>query len=131
MQAYFFTSLVVLFTVLLMFGLMMNVGKARVKYNIKAPATTGNEIFERAFRVQQNTIENALMFLPALCLYALLIGDKGAGIGGFFWLFGRLWYAIAYQLDPAKRGFGFLISFLTLLGLWLGAAYGLSALYFK
>ena len=57
------------------------------------------------------------MFLPALCLYALLIGDQGAGVCGFFWLVGRLWYAIAYQRNPAKRGLGFLISLLMVFGL--------------
>jgi len=62
-----------------MFGLTFNVGRARVKYQVKAPAVSGHELFERAYRIQLNTIENVLMFLPALWLYALFIGDKGAG----------------------------------------------------
>jgi glutathione S-transferase len=131
MQPYLFTCFVVLLTVFLMLGLMLNVGKARAIYQIKAPATLGHEVFERAFRVQQNTLESVIMFLPALCLYALLIGDKGAGIAGCIWIIGRLWYAVAYQRDPAKRGMGFMISFLMIVGLWIGATYGLFLQYFK
>ena len=37
------------------FGML--VGKARGKYGVKAPAITGNDVFERYFRVQQNTLE--------------------------------------------------------------------------
>jgi hypothetical protein len=32
----------------------------------------------------------------------------------------RLWYAIAYQQDPAKRGPGFGIAFLAIAGMWAG-----------
>ena len=131
MQPYLFTCFVVLLTVFLMLGLMLNVGRARAIYQIKAPATLGHEVFERAFRVQQNTLESVIMFLPALCLYALLSGDKGAGIAGSIWIIGRLWYAVAYQRDPAKRGMGFMISFLMIVGLWIGATYGLFLQYFK
>jgi len=46
------------------------VGKAREKYEVKAPAITGNEIFERYFRVQQNTIEQMILFLPSLFIAA-------------------------------------------------------------
>jgi len=122
MNQYLYTSCITLLTVLLMFGLIFNVGRARGKYQVKAPAVSGHELFERAYRVQLNTIENVLMFLPALWLYAIFIGDKGAGDSGVIWLVGRVWYAIAYQLNPAKRGPGFLISILVVTGLWVGAA---------
>jgi glutathione S-transferase len=131
MQPYLFTFLVVLLAVLLMIGLTLNVGRARAIYQIRAPATSGHDLFERAFRVQQNTLESVIMFLPALCLYAFLIGDKGAGIAGSIWIIGRLWYAVAYQREPAQRGIGFMISFLMVIGLWIGATYGLFLLYFK
>jgi glutathione S-transferase len=65
------------------------------------------------------------MFLPALWLYAIFIGDKGAGDSGVIWLIARVWYAIAYQQNPSKRGLGFLISILVVAGLWAGAAYGI------
>ena len=34
------------------------VGAARTKFGVKAPAITGNETFERYFRVQQNTLNS-------------------------------------------------------------------------
>ena len=71
------------------------------------------------------------MFLPALWLYAIFIGDKGAGDSGLIWLLARVWYAIAYQQNPAKRGLGFLISILVIAGLWTGAAYGIFHQYMK
>ncbi|MBT8526835.1 MAPEG family protein [Polynucleobacter paneuropaeus] len=125
MQAYLYTAFITLLTVALLFAVTFNVGRARGKYQIKAPAVLGHEMFERAYRIQLNTIENVLMFLPALWLYAIFIGDKGAGDSGMIWLLGRIWYAIAYQNNPAKRGYGFLISLLVIAGLWLGAAYGI------
>jgi glutathione S-transferase len=131
MHQYLYTSIITLLVVLLMFGLTFNVGRARGKYQVKAPAISGNEFFERAYRVQMNTIENVLMFLPALWLYAIHIGDKGAGDSGVIWLIARVWYAISYQKNPAKRGLGFLVSILVIAGLWTGAAYGIFNQYTK
>lgn len=125
MKLYLYTSCITLLTVLLMFGLTFNVGRARAKYQVKAPAVSGHELFERAYRIQLNTIENVLMFLPALWLYAIFLSDKGAGDSGAIWLIARVWYAIAYQVNPAKRGLGFIISILVIAGLWAGAAYGI------
>lgn len=131
MHAYLYTVFITLLTVALLFAVTFNVVRARGKYRIQAPATTGHEMFERAYRIQLNTIENVLMFLPALWLYAMFIGDKGAGDSGMIWLVGRIWYAIAYQTNPAKRSYGFLISLLVIAGLWLGAAYGIYGAYLK
>ena len=114
-----------------MFACMFNVGRARGKYQVKAPAVTGHELFERAYRIQLNTIENVLLFLPALWLYALYCSDAGAGGAGVIWLLARAWFAISYQVNPAKRGPGFLISMLVVAGLWVGAAYGIFNLYTK
>ena len=131
MNHYFYTSFITLLTVLLMFACMFNVGRARGKFKVKAPAVTGHELFERAYRIQLNTIENVLLFLPALWMYAIYIGDKGAGDSGVIWLIARVWFAIGYQVNPAKRGPGFLISILVIAGLWVGAAYGIFNLYTK
>jgi glutathione S-transferase len=117
-------SLVTLMVVLLMFVTGLNVGRARGRYGIKAPAVTGHEMFERAYRIQMNTLENASMMLPALWLYAAFIGDKGAGAMGAIWVIARVWYAIAYQRDPAKRGGGFGLGMFASVGLWLGALWG-------
>ena len=115
------TSLATLIVVALMFWTSIIVGKARVKYDIKAPATSGHEMFDRAYRVQMNTLESAMLLLPSMWLYASLIGDLGAGVSGAIWVAGRVWFALAYQQDPAKRGPGFGISFLAIAGMWAGS----------
>ena len=45
------------------------VGRARGKYGVKAPATAGNELFERFFRIQQNTLELLVGFIPGIYLF--------------------------------------------------------------
>ena len=110
--------------VMLMFFNTVMVGRARQKYEIKAPAISGNEFFERAYRVQINTVESVLIFFPAIWIYASLIDDKGAFAIGLIWLVGRVWFGLAYTRDPAKRGPGFAIAMLMSVGAWLGALYG-------
>ena len=114
------TSLATLLAVALMFWTAINVGKARAKYEVKAPATSGHEMFDRAYRIQMNTLESAMLLLPSMWIYAGLVGDLGAGVSGAIWITGRIWYALAYQQDPAKRGPGFGISFLAIAGMWAG-----------
>lgn len=105
-------ALVTLLNVLLLFGTMFIVGRARGKYAIKAPAVSGHPAFDCAYRVQMNTIEASVMFLPALWLAARYGFGTWAGIAGLVWLLGRVWYAAAYLRDPAKRGGGFGVSML-------------------
>lgn len=117
-------ALVTLLTVLLLFGTTWVVGSARSKHGIKAPAISGHPAFERAYRVQMNTLEQTVMFLPTLWL-ATQFGFGGwAGIAGLVWLAGRVWYATAYLKDAAKRGPGFALAALSWLALLLMAATG-------
>ena len=62
------TSLVTLFVLILLSLTAFNVGRARGRYGVKAPAVSGHEMFERAFRVQMNTLEGVVLMLPALWL---------------------------------------------------------------
>lgn len=88
------------------------VGMARGKYDIKAPAITGHEVFDRYYRVQMNTLEQLIIFIPAILIFAYF-GDPtyAAGLGAFF-LVGRILYFVAYVNDPAKRGAGFIIGWI-------------------
>ncbi len=124
MTAYPLTAAATLLIVLLMFGTATNVGLAREKYGVKAPATTGNEYFERAYRVQLNTMEWALVFLPTLWIFAAFIGDMHALIAALVGLAGRVIYALSYQRDPQRRSLGFMIGMLPfgIIGLWSGFA---------
>ena len=103
-------AIVVLLTVLLQFGTMWAAGHAREKYGIKAPAVTGHPGFERALRVQMNTLESTVMFLPSLWLAVQYGSSLWAGVAGLVWVFGRVWYAVAYLQDASKRGPGYMVS---------------------
>lgn len=106
----------------LYFGTM--VGRARAKYGIKAPATTGSVDFERVFRVHQNTLEHLVVFLPSLWMFAVYVSDLYAGALGIVWTIGRVIYAQSYYTDAAKRGPGYAISLAAVLALMLGALVG-------
>jgi hypothetical protein len=100
------------------------VGKARGRYGVKAPAITGNEVFERHFRVQQNTLEMLVVFVPGLYLYSHYFSPLIAAGLGVIYLVGRELYAASYVRDPAKRGPGYGMSFLPALILVVGGLYG-------
>ena len=91
------------------FGIL--VGQARGKYGIKAPAMTGNEHFERAVRVQMNTLEQLVCFVPALLMAAVYWPQAYVAALGVVYLVGRAIYQRAYAADPAKRGLGFMLTF--------------------
>ncbi|NBR28739.1 MAG: MAPEG family protein [Betaproteobacteria bacterium] len=118
-------ALVTLGAVVLMFVMAANVGRARGRYGIPAPATSGNPDFERVFRVQMNTLENAMMFLPALWVFAAFISEVWAAGIGVAWLVARVWYAMSYQKAAALRGPAFVLSMLCVTVLTLGGAWGI------
>ena len=92
------------------FGLM--VGRARARYGVHAPATTGHDIFERTFRVQMNTNEQLLVFLPLLWIYAYFVSPLWAAGLGVVYLIGRVIYSVTYVKDPKSRSIGFLLTVL-------------------
>lgn len=124
MSSLHWPALVTLAALTLTFGTVWWVGRARGRYGVRAPATTGHEMFERAFRVQMNTLENVVIFLPALWLAALWVSEAVATILGAVWLIGRIWYAIAYMREPESRGGGFVLAFAAWGGLMVVAAWG-------
>jgi glutathione S-transferase len=119
-------GLITIFTVLLLAACTVYVGRMRGRYGVKAPAMTGPEGFERAVRVQGNTNEAALMFLPALWVAAHVHVALIAAALGALWLVARIWYALAYANPPRNRGPGFALSVAALVGLVLQALWGLA-----
>ncbi|MDG1204464.1 MAG: MAPEG family protein [Pseudomonadales bacterium] len=107
----------------------MKVGKARGEYGIAAPAVTGHEMFERHYRVQMNTLEQIVIFLPALWAFGHYVNHYAAALFGLIYLFGRMIYAIKYIEEPSKRGVGMMMtmipSMLMIMGGLLGAVYAL------
>lgn len=120
-----YTALITLLTVLLQIWIVVLVGQARAKYGVKAPAIIGNEDFERTLRVQANTVESLLMFLPALWLCAIYLGDCWAAGGGLLWLLGRVLYVLGYRREAKQRELGFTVSSVAIVALVLAGGYGL------
>ena len=118
---YHFTALVTCLAIALYFFTSIRVAKARAKFGIKAPAITGNDDFERVFRVQMNTLEWLPIFLPSLWLFAIYISDPVAAAIGLVWIAGRALYMTGYSQAANKRGRGFGIQALATGILWLGA----------
>jgi uncharacterized MAPEG superfamily protein len=100
------------------------VAKARGRYGVKAPAVAGNEIFERFFRVQQNTLEQLIVFLPALYLFTHYSNPLVAAALGVIYLIGREIYAITYVKDPKKREVGYVLTVLPMAVLIVGGLIG-------
>lgn len=102
----------------------MLVGRARGMYDVKAPAVTGNEMFERYYRVHYNTLEQIVLFLPGLWAFGYFIGQYWAAGLGLIYLVGRVIYAVTYIRDPGTRAFGTLLSILPTWILVLGGLIG-------
>jgi len=118
---YRLTALVTLLAIAFYFFTIMNVSRSRASTGVKVPATSGHPDFERAFRIQANTLEWMPIFLPALWLFAIYIGDAiAAGIGAI-WIIGRVVYFLGYSKAAAKRGPGFAIQGIAAIALWAGA----------
>ncbi|MBM3617780.1 MAG: MAPEG family protein [Alphaproteobacteria bacterium] len=107
------------------FFVFLNAGRSRRKHNVLAPSMDGPPEFLRAQRVQTNTVEQLVFFLPALWLFALYMNPLWAAILGSIWVIGRIIYALAYYKEASKRTAGFIISAFATLILWVGSLWGI------
>jgi glutathione S-transferase len=103
----------------------VKVGSARAKYGVKAPAMTGNPDFERVVRVHENTLEQLVVFLPALWLFGHFVSARYAALLGLIWIIGRALYAWGYYQAADKRGPGFGIAIMATIILVLGSGVGI------
>lgn len=117
-----FVELVAVIAVIQFFFFGAMTGRARRLSGLKAPAMTGHEGFERMYRVQMNSLEMLVAFLPALVLAGRYWPAWVVAALGGVYVIGRFMYWRAYVSDPATRGTGFMLSMLPtmiLLGLAL------------
>jgi len=102
------------------------VGRARGKYGVHAPAVSGHPVFERYFRVQQNTLEQLVVFVPAIWLFGTYVDATWAALLGLVFVVARVLYLVGYVKDPAKREVGFALSSISVVALLLGALWGVA-----
>ena len=103
----------------------LRAGITRGKYKIDAPNTTGNETWERIFRVQQNTMEQLIMFIPGILLFAHYVSPKWALVPGVLFIIGRQIFSHLYVNNPPKRAPGMALSMLSNVTLILGSIVGI------
>lgn len=100
------------------------VGKARATFGVRAPAITGHDIFERYFRVQMNTLELLIVFVPALWMAAAYWNPVWVAAIGAVYLIGRIMYLRGYVADPRTRSIGFGLSIVPIAVLLIGVGVG-------
>jgi len=116
--------LVMLLALLEYFGFALAVGRARYRYGVKAPATAGNVDFERYYRAQMNTLEQLIIFVPALWSFAIFISITWASALGVAFIIGRLLYFTGYVKAAEKRSAGFGLATFAQLFLLIGGIVG-------
>jgi glutathione S-transferase len=126
MQSHALVAIVTVLALLLYFVMGLRVGGARARYKIPAPAISGNEDFERIFRVQANTLEWLPIFLPSLWMFAVLghgpvFNDRVAAVLGLIWIAGRFLYMTGYSKAAGSRSLGFSVQALATAVLLFGS----------
>lgn len=121
------TILVVCLALLQYIYFSIRVGGARAKYGVRAPAMSGHQIFERHLRVQQNTLEQLVIFIPVQFTFPYLAENLGwagyeiAAALGVVWLIGRALYARNYVREPLSRSIGFMLTIVPSMALLVGS----------
>ncbi len=118
-------TLIVLLALLQFLYFTTRVGLSRGKYSINAPACEGDEIWNRIFRVQQNTMEQLIMLIPASYAFAHYLSPVWVLAPGVVFIAGRFLYSAQYLKDPKTRGPGMMLTMLANAVLILGALFGL------
>ena len=125
-------TLIVLLALLQYLFFTGQVGLARGKYKVNAPACNGDENFSRLFRVQQNTLEQLIIFIPASYAFAYYLSEIWVLVPGVVFILGRFLYSAEYLKDPKTRTPGMALTLLANVVLVLGALYGvLNVMFFR
>ncbi len=123
--AIIWTGLVTVLACLVYFYTGINVGRMRGRHKIDAPTMVGHPEFERAVRVQMNTLEWLPIFLAFLWLAALYYGTYIVPAIGVVWVIGRVLYMTGYMTEAGKRSLGFMVQTLASLALLVLALFGM------
>jgi len=101
-----YTAVIILLALAQYLYFTLRVGAGRAKYGVEAPATSGNDAWERLFRVQQNTLEQLVIFIPATVLFGIYVSAAWVLLPGLLFLAGRQLYFYEYVNNPRSRGPG-------------------------
>ncbi len=99
----------------------LQVGRARAKYKVVAPAPTGDPGFERAFRVQANELEQLVAFLPPMWIFAWFGSPRLAALACAVFIAGRVVYAVGNRREARRRSPGFNIAMFASSVTWMAA----------
>jgi len=117
-------AIVTIFALMQAYVFAIQVGQARVKHGVRAPDTSGHEDFDRMFRIHQNTMEQLVLFVPAIWIFGMYIHALSGAAIGLVYVIGRFIYRGAYLKDPASRSLGFGLGAVALGILMLGGLVG-------
>lgn len=124
LATYPITTLALALALMVYFWITLNVGRARGTYGVPAPQSGGHPEFDKRYRVQMNTVEQLVWFVPALLIGVPVLGDLVTGALAATWSVGRIIFAITYYVDPAKRSLGFALTLLPTAVLLLAGVWG-------
>lgn len=128
-SAFYWTAWVTVAALLMVGWTMMKVALARSRFKIDAPTMDGPVAFMSVLRVHANTVEQMILFVPALWLCGIFYSDRMAAITGTVWVVGRIVYALGYYNAPARRAPGFAIATTATLVLVGGTVTGLISIF--
>jgi glutathione S-transferase len=102
------TAAVTVLAVLIALWTGILVARTRRRLGIHPPVMTGSPELDCALRVQGNTLEQIVIFLPSLWLAALYFQGWIPPLLGLVWCLGRIIFALTYKpAAPGKRFIGF------------------------
>ena len=106
------------------FSLKSGMARGRGEGEVIAPATSGNETYDRRNRIHLNTIELLIMAIPSMWIFATYVHALAAAGFGLIYVIGRVVYSRAYLTDPSTRGTGFMMSLMPVLVMLIGGFIG-------
>ena len=118
-------TLIVLLALLQYTWFTIRVGANRGKYHVDAPACEGDEAWARLFRVQQNTLEQLIVMIPATYAFAYYVSGLWVLLPCGIFIIGRFMYSAEYIKDPKTRVPGMSLTLATNAVLVVGSLVGL------
>jgi len=120
-----YVTAVVMLALLQYIYFAIEVGRARARFSVPAPATTGDEHFERFFRAHQNSTEQLVVFLPAIFACGYFANEALATALGLTFVVGRMLYFRGYTNPEKSRGLGFMLGLLSSVIMILSVLYAI------